>query len=162
MHMKFLMLPLTLSTPSFSPSLLPSPFTSADYRWLSTSSKKSKYTLPFIQNFCYPKFSYRNDILLTFPDSLWKGGKKKGHKLPPTENNESLKCHFQEEIITQESISMSWKQAWVWILLLSPPNRCSRMNFIAVTPRVLSHCSLRKYDRKMSHSWKSEVELGQL
>lgn len=107
---KSLMLPATLSTTSFSPSL--PQFASADRRRLSAPSKKFKHTLPVVRNFCYPKFSYRNDVLLTtFPDSLWKGGeKKRQHKLPPTENNGSLTCHFQEE--TKFSVYHRNQSAW--------------------------------------------------
>lgn len=78
MHIKFLMLPQTLSTPSFSPSLLPSPSLLlqiiGDYQ--HQRSLNTLYLLsrtPAIQNFLTEMMS----CLQLFQTPSGKGGEKK-------------------------------------------------------------------------------------
>ena len=60
--------------------------------------------------------------------------------------------------VPHESISTRWKQDWAWISLFSSPIHHGRRKYLKVTRRCFTHCSLRKYDRKMNHLWKSETD----
>ena len=117
---------------------------------------------------CYPEFLLSKIFLEKwwFVYNFSRFSLEEKQKRRPLSFLPQKTVNHQNAIFREKQFSMyhrnqsAWdgKQDWAWMSLFSSPIHCDRRKSLKVTRRRFSHCSLRKYDSKMNHLWKSETD----